>query len=202
MLDTHIHADHLSRSRLLNQRAGAALFLPVQDRVSFPYEPLRDGLSIRLGDVSLRALHTPGHTPESMSYLLDERWVLTGDTLFLAGVGRPDLEASAEQARVRALMLHESLRKLLALDPALLVLPAHTSQPIAFDQRLVTAPLAAVREAVAVPESAEAFADRILSRIPATPPNHHTIVGFNESGELPAADPTDLEAGANRCAVS
>lgn len=202
MLDTHVHADHLSRSGSLSQRAGASLFMPEQDRVKFPHETLRDGLEIRLGNVRLRAMHTPGHTLESMSYLVAERWLLTGDTLFLAGVGRPDLEASAEQARARALLLHGSLRKLFTLDPALLVLPAHTSHPIAFDQRLVTASLGAVREAVELPESAETFAVRVLSRIPATPPNHHTIVGFNEAGELPAGDPTDLEAGANRCAVS
>lgn len=202
MLDTHVHADHLSRSRLLSQRTRASLSLPDQDRVRFPHEPLRDGVEIRFRDVQLQALHTPGHTLESTSYLVADRWLLTGDTLFLAGAGRPDLEATAEQARARALPLHGSLRTLLVLDPALLVLPAHTSQPIAFDERLVTAPLAAVREAVALPESPEAFADRILSRIPATPPNHHTIVGFNEAGELPAGDLTDLEAGANRCAVS
>jgi glyoxylase-like metal-dependent hydrolase (beta-lactamase superfamily II) len=202
VLDTHVHADHLSRSRLLGQRAGATLLLPEQDRVKFPHEALRDGREFRLGDVSLRAFHTPGHTPESMSYLVSERWLLTGDTLFLVGVGRPDLEASAEQTRARALLLHGSLRKLFTLDPALLVLPAHTSWPIAFDQRLVTAPLATVRETVALPENREAFADRVLSRIPPTPPNHHAIVGFNEAGELPAGDPTDLEAGANRCAVS
>lgn len=163
---------------------------------------MRDSQEIRLGDVTLRALHTPGHTLESMSYLVAGRWLLTGDTLFLAGVGRPDLEASAEQARARALLLHDSLRKLFALDRELLVLPAHTGQPTAFDRELVTASLAVVRKAVDLPESVEAFADRVLSRVPATPPNHHAIVGFNEGGELPKGDPTDLEAGANRCAVS
>lgn len=197
-----MHADHLSRSRLLSQRAGATLFLPEQDRVRFAHEPLAEGHEIRVGHVGLRAFHTPGHTLESMSYLVDDGWLFTGDTLFLAGVGRPDLEASAEQARARALLLHDSLRKLFTLDPALLVLPAHTSQPIAFDDRLVAASLADVRKAVELPESPEAFADRVLSRIPATPPNHHAIVNLNEAGELPAGDPTDLEAGANCCAVS
>ena len=197
-----MHADHLSRSRLLSQRAGATLFLPEQDRVRFVHETLVDEREIRLGQVGLRALRTPGHTLESMSYLVDAGWLFTGDTLFLAGVGRPDLEASVEQARARARLLHDSLRKLFTLDPALLVLPAHTSQPIAFDDRLVTASLAVVRKAVALPGSPEGFADRLLSRIPAAPPNHHAIVDLNEAGELPAGDPTDLEAGANRCAVS
>lgn len=202
VLDTHIHADHLSRSRLLSELTGARLQLPARQRVVFPHESLVEGTAIRFGQATLRALQTPGHTLESMSYLVDKRWLFTGDTLFLAAVGRPDLEASPEQARDRALLLHASLQRLFKLDPGLLVLPAHTSHPVAFDQSVVTASLATVRDAGQVPDSAVAFADRVLSRIPATPPHHHAIVGFNEAGEMPAGDPTDLEAGANRCAVS
>jgi glyoxylase-like metal-dependent hydrolase (beta-lactamase superfamily II) len=202
VLDTHIHADHLSRSRALSQQTGAKLVLPPQQRATFPHEPLSGGAEIHFGSSTLRALHTPGHTLESTCYLIDERWLLTGDTLFLSAVGRPDLEANAEQARARALLLHSSLRRLFGLDPELLVLPAHTSSPIAFDRAPVTAAISSVRESVRLPESAEDFADYVLSRIPATPPNHHAIVAFNEAGELPAIDPTDLEAGANRCATS
>ncbi len=202
MLDTHVHADHLSRSRLLSDLTGARLLLPAQQRVKFPNEPLVEGAEIRFGQATLRALHTSGHTLESMSYLVEDRWLLTGDTLFLAAVGRPDLEADAEQALARALLLHASLRRLFALDSRLLVLPAHTSRPTAFDQKAVTASLATVRDAVQASDSPQAFADHVLSRIPAAPPNHHAIVGFNEAGHLPAGDLTDLEAGANRCAVS
>lgn len=202
VFDTHIHADHLSRSRVLSDQTGAQLALPEQQRVTFPHESLVEGSVIRLGQATLRALHTPGHTLESMSYLVDDRWLLTGDTLFLAAVGRPDLEASPEQARTRALLLHGSLQRIFSLDPRLLVLPAHTSAPTAFDENPVTASLATVRDAVKVSDSAEAFADHVLSRIPAAPPNHHAIVGFNEAGNLPSGDVTDLEAGANRCAVA
>lgn len=201
VLDTHVHADHVSRSRALALRTGARLVLPEQRRVSFAHEAIRDGDEIRLGSVTVRAMHTPGHTLESTCYRVAARWLLTGDTLFLAAVGRPDLEANAEQARQRALLLHNSLARLFGLDPSLLVLPAHTSEPVAFDARPVSATLEAVRAAVQLPGSPEQFAHRILSRIPPTPPNHHTIVGLNEAGELPQGDPTDLEAGANRCAV-
>jgi glyoxylase-like metal-dependent hydrolase (beta-lactamase superfamily II)/rhodanese-related sulfurtransferase len=201
VIDTHVHADHLSRSRALAERAGVPLLLPDQRRVSFPFEPLSDGAEIRFGSSTLRALHTPGHTFESMSYLIDDRWLLTGDTLFLNAVGRPDLEANAEEARARALLLHSSLRRLFGLDSELLVLPAHTSAPVPFDHTPVAATLASVRAAVSLPQQAEEFADHVLSRIPAAPPHHHEIVSFNEAGELPSGDPTDLEAGANRCAI-
>jgi rhodanese-related sulfurtransferase len=110
------------------------------------------------------------------------------------------LAEPVDQARARAGQLHDSLRMLLALDPELLVLPAHTSRPIPFDGVPVGATLRQVREAVHVPACREAFVEHVLGRIPPTPPNHHAIVGFNEAGELPAGDPTDLEAGANRCA--
>ena len=202
VLDTHIHADHLSRSRALSKCTGATLLLPAQHRVSFPHQPLEEGTEIHLGTSTLRALRTPGHTLESMCYLLDGRWLFTGDTLVLAGGGRPDLEANADEAKARALLLHASLMRLLDLDSKLLVLPAHANAPIAFDREPVAATLAVVRASVLLPENAERFADHVLSRIPATPPNHQLIVGFNEAGESPPGDPTDLEAGANRCAVS
>ncbi len=202
VLDTHVHADHLSRSRALAGQAGATLWLPEQGRVGFEHRSLTHGSTIAFGTVLLEALSTPGHTLESMCYRVDRRWLLTGDTLFLSGVGRPDLEASPEEARARALLLHRSLEQLFALDPSLLVLPAHTSHPVPFDRVPVAVTLDRVREAVRLPADPSAFADHVLARVPAAPPNHHAIVAFNEAGELPAGDLTDLEAGANRCAVS
>ncbi len=91
VLDTHIHADHLSRSCQLAERSGAMLFLPDQQRVSFPFTAIRDGNTLDIGTASLTALHTPGHTPESTCYKLDNHALFTGDTLFPTGVGRPDL---------------------------------------------------------------------------------------------------------------
>lgn len=202
VIDTHIHADHLSRSRALAEQAGAMLWLPDQTRTHFASHRLFDGSTLRFGTSTLRVLSTPGHTLESLCCLVDDRWLLTGDTLFLTGVGRPDLEASESEARVRAGLLHASLERLMALDPGVLVLPAHTSGPVAFDRELIGAPLGVVREAVRLPADRAAFVEHVLSRIPPTPPNHGVIVGLNESGELPDGDPTDLEAGANRCAIS
>ena len=91
-----------SRSRALAEQTGATLHLPQQDRVSFSFAPIGDGDTLAIGSARLVALRTPGHTLESTCYLLDEQALFTGDTLFLAGVGRPDLEAEPEQARGRA----------------------------------------------------------------------------------------------------
>ena len=202
VLETHVHADHLSRARAIAADTGARLCLPTTDRVSFQYEPLNDRDTVRVGSAGLRALRTPGHTPESTCYLLDDRALFTGDTLFLAAVGRPDLEASAEQARHRAQVLHASLQRLVALPPDTVILPAHTSEPVAFDGRPISATLRQVRERTPLlRETEERFVSQILTRLPPTPPNHHRIVALNEAGTLPD-DPTELEAGANRCAVA
>ncbi|MEX2314170.1 MAG: MBL fold metallo-hydrolase, partial [Thermomicrobiales bacterium] len=202
VLDTHVHADHLSRSRALAERVGATLHLPAQERVRFPFAPLHDGDTLTIGGAQLLALAAPGHTNESMAYRLDDFALFTGDTLFLVSVGRPDLEASAGEARERATLLYHSLRRLVALPDATLVLPGHTSEPIPFDGAPIVAPLAMVRKQVTLLREDEAgFVAAILSRIPPTPPNHQLIVEANEAGEFPEGDVTDVEAGANRCAV-
>jgi glyoxylase-like metal-dependent hydrolase (beta-lactamase superfamily II)/rhodanese-related sulfurtransferase len=203
VLDTHIHADHLSRSRALADLTGARLYLPKSARVTYPFVSLWDEDEIVLVDACLTAMSTPGHTLESMSYCLDGHAVFTGDTLFLEGVGRPDLEATAEQAQDRARLLWASLQRLAALPRETLVMPAHASRPIAFDNEPIAATLEAVTARVAALRLGEdEFVDAILKRLPPTPPNHSVIVAHNEAGELPAGDPTDLEAGANRCAIS
>jgi glyoxylase-like metal-dependent hydrolase (beta-lactamase superfamily II)/rhodanese-related sulfurtransferase len=202
VLETHVHADHLSRARALAVDTGARLCLPTTDRVSFEYAPLKDGATLRVGSAVLGVFHTPGHTPESTCYLLDDRVLFTGDTLFLAAVGRPDLEASAEQARRRARVLHASLQRLVALPSETIILPAHTSEPVAFDGQPISATLRQVQERTSLLRAAEEmFVSQILTRLPPTPPNHHRIVALNEAGTLPD-DPTELEAGANRCAVA
>jgi glyoxylase-like metal-dependent hydrolase (beta-lactamase superfamily II) len=202
VLETHVHADHLSRARALATRTEAVLLLPPQDRAKFAFTPLPHGEQIRLGEATLRALHTPGHTNESTSYVLNEAAVFTGDTLFTNGVGRPDLHADPEAARARARSLFMSLERLRLLRPEIAVLPAHASEPIAFDGQPVAARLGDVDTWLAGWLSSEsAFVDRVTSRLPPTPPNFVRIVDLNEAGDLPTGDPTDLEAGANRCAV-
>ena len=202
VIETHVHADHLSRARELVRQTVAALRLPPQDRVRFAFTPIADGERIRFGKAALRALHTPGHTNESTCYVLNDAAVFTGDTVFTNGVGRPDLHADPSAARQRAHALFASLTRLQQLRSDVLVLPAHTSEPIAFDGRAVAARLGDVAAWLSGWLASEsAFVDRVTSHLPATPPNFARIVELNEAGEFPAGDPADLEAGANRCAV-
>lgn len=130
IIDTHVHADHRSGERELAARSGAPIYLHRTAQVNFPFTPLDDGSEISLGNVVIRALHTPGHTPESVAFLItdltrgQEPWmVMTGDTLFVGDVGRPDF--GGEDA---ARQLYDSLHnKLLALPDYVEVYPAHIS---------------------------------------------------------------------------
>ncbi|MFB6099367.1 MAG: MBL fold metallo-hydrolase [Salinibacter sp.] len=203
VLDTHVHADHLSRARWLADRTGATLHLLAQDRVSFSYQPLEDGDAVTVGDASLTALHTPGHTPESTTYRLGESALFTGDTLFLQGVGRPDLDADPEEAERKARRLHRSLRRLARLPGETAVLPGHVSEPVPFHGEVVGAPLGDVKEQVgALQETEDQFVERVTASVPPTPPNHETIIAANTTVGWPDEDDLiDLEAGGNRCAV-
>ena len=132
VVDTHVHADHVSGGRALAVRAGAPYCLHESARnvVRFPFEPLSDGQELEVGNVRVQVLHTPGHTQESMCLLVkdmrrgDAPWfVVTGDTLFVGAVGRPDL---AGREREMAAQLHDSLHaKLLPLPAELEVFPGH-----------------------------------------------------------------------------
>ena len=202
VLDTHVHADHLSRSRRLAELVGATLHMPEGAPVSYPFSDLADGDILEVGSATLEAVTTPGHTPESTSYLLDGRALFTGDTLFLSAVGRPDLDATAEGSRERARELYRSLRRLLGLGPGTLVLPGHTAEPVAFDGEPICAPMSEVRKSVRVlREGEEAFVQKIAERVAPPPSNFESIVELNRAGEVPEGDPTELEAGANRCAA-
>jgi len=134
VLETHLHADFVSGHQELAARTGAQIVFGREARVAFPHRAVKDGDQIRMGKVVLRFLETPGHTPESVSILVidedqsaDPKLVLTGDTLFIGDVGRPDLAGgrgfTPEQM---AGMLYDSLHdKLLKLGDGVGVYPAH-----------------------------------------------------------------------------
>ena len=207
VIDTHVHADHLSRARALAAVAGATLWLPEQERVHFAFTPLADGAAVAVGGASLTARRTPGHTDESTTLVLDGAAAFTGDTLFADSVGRPDLKADAEGTRRRARRLHTSLRALAALPPDTIILPGHASSPIAFDGRPIAARLADVTSWLdGWLQSEDAFVDRVVAQLPEPPANYARIVALNEGETDPVGaagvDPLELEAGANRCALS
>jgi glyoxylase-like metal-dependent hydrolase (beta-lactamase superfamily II)/rhodanese-related sulfurtransferase len=203
VLDTHIHADHLSRSRQLAEQSSARLFLPAQNRAHFAFIALEDGATLTIAGRPLTAWHTPGHTAESLCYLLDGSLLFTGDTLFLSSVGRPDLAASPAEARQRAVALYQSLHRLLTLPAETLVLPGHTANPVPFDGVPFMARLSSVEEHIELLRASQAdFVQTILRNLPATPANYQRIVALNEQGVFPNEPATELEAGANRCAIS
>ncbi len=206
VLDTHVHADHVSRALQLAQAAGAAggapFYLPAQDRVHSSFTPIEDGQEIAVGDVTVRAIATPGHTHESMCYILGGAAIATGDTLFLEGVGRPDLKATGEDAELRARLLYRALReRIFALADSLVILPCHACEPVPFDGSAHASPLAAVRAAVSLPDDEDEFVVALLERVPPTPPNYEAVVRINEGLDPRPDDLSPLEAGANRCAI-
>lgn len=133
VIETHLHADFVSGHRELAARAGAKIYFGWRAGVRFDHVPVRDGDEIRIGQVLLRFIETPGHTPESVAILVTDlesssapEAVLTGDTLFIGDVGRPDLLEASISARDLAGMLYDSLHeKLLRLPDHVRVYPAH-----------------------------------------------------------------------------
>jgi hydroxyacylglutathione hydrolase len=134
VIETHLHADFVSGHRELAERTGATIVFGEKAGAAFPHRAVKDGDEVRLGRVVLRFLETPGHTPESVSIVVTDtaaspepRMVLTGDTLFIGDVGRPDLVgARGLTPEAMAGMLYDSLHgKLLALPDPVEVYPAH-----------------------------------------------------------------------------
>ena len=203
VVDTHVHADHLSRAKELAESFGLKPSIPKNDKVVYQFHSISDNTIFEIGAVQVKAVYTPGHTLESTSYLVDDKALLTGDTLFTNGVGRPDLKANEEEAGQKASLLFHSLKKLIELDSKVVVLPGHTSQPIAFDGKPIKSSIGEVLQNVSLLHQEEdVFIRTLLSRIPATPANYLTIVEKNLAGNFTVINPIDLEAGANRCAVS
>jgi glyoxylase-like metal-dependent hydrolase (beta-lactamase superfamily II)/rhodanese-related sulfurtransferase len=127
IIDTHLHADHISGNRKLAAATGAEVCLHESADALFPFRGLKDGEEIHLGTLMLRIIHTPGHRPESISIVLvnpprspEPSMVLSGDTLFVGDVGRPDF-GGAEGARQE----YQSVKRLLDLDDYVEVFPAH-----------------------------------------------------------------------------
>ena len=132
VIDTHVHADHRSGGVALAKATGASYRLHEASEVHVPFVPMRDGEDLDLGNTRVRVVHTPGHSPESVSLVVtdlkrgaDPWFVLTGDTLFVGAVGRPDLPG---QARENAGRLFDSIHdRILVLPDDLEIYPGHFS---------------------------------------------------------------------------
>ncbi|MDF3885075.1 MBL fold metallo-hydrolase [Cupriavidus basilensis] len=195
VIDTHVHADHYSGGPTLARQVGAPYYLHESNKtqVAFDFAPLTDGQRLEAGNVLVDVLHTPGHTLDSVCLLVrdlrrgDEPWfVITGDTLFVGAVGRPDL---AGREREMAAQLYDSLhRKLLTLPADLEIYPGHQAgsacgaglsgkpaSTIGFEKRMN--PMLSM--------SREAFVDSVTSDIPPQPQDMARIIDANLHGIAP-----------------
>lgn len=203
VMETHIHADHLSRSKQLAEEFGVDLLLPIPNKVSFAYKSLDNKQVINLGPINIKVISAPGHTLESVCFLINNEILISGDTVFTNAVGRPDLKANEEEAAKRAGLLYDSLQMLMELDDNIIVLPAHTNTPVDFDNNPIKAAISEIKKNVPILQLSKAdFVRTILDKLPPAPANHLAIVERNLSGNISDINPIDLEAGANRCAIS
>jgi hydroxyacylglutathione hydrolase len=137
IFETHLHADFVSGHKELAARTGANIYIGAQANAGFPHVPLTDGFEVKVGAMRVRALETPGHTPESVCLIITDEEkssdgkpaqpcaALTGDTLFIGDVGRPDLAKTHTPQQLAGLLYDSLHKKLMTLPDAVMVYPAH-----------------------------------------------------------------------------
>jgi hydroxyacylglutathione hydrolase len=216
VLETHIHADFASGARELAHKTGATLLVSGRDRgelyeTKFPHRDLEDGQAVTLGNTRIVSRHTPGHTPEHMSFLVFDlnrssgvpQLMLTGDFLFVGSLGRPDL-LGEDAKRALAEQLYESVRKLADLPDGLEVHPGHGSGSMC-GAGMSDRPMSTLGfERLANPYlkeglSRDAFVERILTNVPPFPPYYRRMKTLNSEGPgilgtLPGLQPLDAAA--------
>ena len=207
VFDTHLHADHISGGRHIAAATGATYYLPPKDaeEVVFDYAPLEDGLKVQLGasEIEVGALYSPGHTIGSTSFVIDGKYLLTGDILFIDSIGRPDLAGLAEDWVGDLRETLYSRYRTLAED--LIVLPAHfmiieeLNEDGTVAKRL--GDLFAENHGLNV-EDEEVFRSMVTDNLPPQPNAYQEIRHVNMGKITPDNDEqTEMEIGPNRCAV-
>jgi glyoxylase-like metal-dependent hydrolase (beta-lactamase superfamily II)/rhodanese-related sulfurtransferase len=214
VLDTHVHADHISGGRDLAARLDVPYHLgehATERDIDYEFDPLADGETVSVGDCEIKALAAPGHTTEMVAYRVGDEAVLTGDSLFLDSVGRTELEFGEDAAEEGARMQYETLHEtLLELPDELTVLPGHVTvnndgtYENASPGELVGVSLGDVRDQLDLATLDEGeFVEQMVENIPEKPDNYETVISINlgtESVES-SRDATMLETGANNCAA-
>jgi hydroxyacylglutathione hydrolase len=197
VFETHVQADHVSGLPALVEATGATAYLPEGAGVAFRHVALADGAVVELGNTIVRALATPGHAPAHNAYIVadrrrgDERpwFVLTGDSLLVGDVGRPDLHAQGDPEPL-ARALHGSIERLLALGNEVLVYPSHYGGSVC-GRSLSSNPFSTIgferthNPALAHPD-AESFAQALLRDMPPPPAHQAAIVAANRAGRAAA----------------
>ena len=209
VLETHNHADHVSGRGRLAAATGATIHVSPTPGLAYRHEVLADGDALAFGDVRLEALATPGHRPEHTAYLVydlgrsDEPWaVLTGDSLFVGDVARPDLAVDAEEG---ARGLHASLERLLALPDHVQVLPGHLGGSLCGSAAMSEAPASTIGferrfNPLLQPASESEFVGRMTASLKPQPPNFRRIVALNsgplltEAARLHELEPAEVQA--------
>ncbi|HKQ57813.1 MAG TPA: rhodanese-like domain-containing protein [Candidatus Eisenbacteria bacterium] len=194
ILETHLHADFVSGHRELAARTGATIGIGARAEAGYPHRPLREDDTILVGGVRLRAIETPGHTPESLSFLIyagaadAQPWgVLTGDTLFVGDVGRVDILSSRLPVAELAGLMYDSLHgKLLALPDETRVYPAHGAGSLCgrniSQDRWSTIGRERMMNPALKPMSREAFVADITRDVPETPIYYLHSRDINKAG--------------------
>ncbi|WP_110111840.1 MBL fold metallo-hydrolase [Bacillus sp. CGMCC 1.16541] len=207
VFDTHLHADHISGGRVIAEKTGATYWLPPKDaeEVTFEYEALEDGRDVTIGNttINIHALYSPGHTIGSTSFIVDEKYLLSGDILFIDSIGRPDLAGMAEDWVGD---LRESLyKRYKALSDELVVLPAHfmiieeLNEDGSVAKKLGT--LYAENHGLNI-EDEEEFRKLVTENLPPQPNAYQEIRQTNMGKITPDEDKQrEMEIGPNRCAV-
>ncbi|MEF8809120.1 MBL fold metallo-hydrolase [Natronomonas sp.] len=210
VLDTHVHADHISGGRELADALGVPYHLGerVAERdVAFDYQALARNETVEVGDIDIKALFTPGHTSGMASYLVGDEAVLTGDTLFVDSVGRTELQFGDSDADSGAEMLYDSLHGTLLAEPdSVVVLPGHADPAsVSFDPGTeVSTTVRRLRTGLSLLDhDREAFVEYITDNVPEKPPNYERVIAINRGQSAPSDDEEaiELELGPNRCAA-
>jgi glyoxylase-like metal-dependent hydrolase (beta-lactamase superfamily II) len=212
VLDTHLHADHLSGGPALGQRDHIPYYLHPYDAIHpmdmlparMAYRPLEAEQVLRIGRAEVKVLHFPGHTLGTVAFLIDGRYLLNGDSLFLESIARPDLGGRAEGW---APLLYDSLKRMAELPDETVVLPAHFSDIAAGDGTGVyRATLGDLKQRnpglLKLAEGEQAFTDYILASLPEFPEAYIEIKRANAGLASPdERKAQELELGKNICAV-